>query len=71
MAKVVTDNGRFVKIVTESGAWGWTFFTAYIGAVVYFFLLDMTLWGFILALIKAAFWPAFVLFEVLAGLGVA
>jgi hypothetical protein len=71
MAKVVTDNGRFVKIVTDSGAWGWVFFTAYIGAVIYFFQLDMTFWGFILALIKAAFWPAFVLFEVLQGLGVA
>lgn len=70
MAKVIHANDRFVKVVTDSGAWGWVLFTAYIGAVVYFFLLDQTFWGFILALIKAAFWPAFVLFEVLGALGV-
>lgn len=71
MAKVVrTDGTSFVKVVTDSGPWGWVFFTAYIGAAIYFFLLDFTFWGFILALIKAAFWPAFVLFEVLGALGV-
>jgi hypothetical protein len=70
MAKVVTSNDRFVKVVTESGAWGWVFFTAYVGAVIYFFTLDLTFWGFVLALIKAAFWPAFVLFEVLGALGI-
>lgn len=70
MAKVVTSNDRFVKVVTENGAWGWILFTAYIGAVIYFFSLDATFWGFVLALIKAAFWPAFVLYEVLAALGV-
>lgn len=70
MAKVVTGNDRFIKVVTDNGAWGWVFFTAYLGAVVYFFQLDATFWGFLIALIKAAFWPAFVLFEVLLGLGV-
>ena len=70
MAKVINANDRFVKVVTDSGAWGWVFFTAYIGAVIYFFLLDFTFWGFILALIKAAFWPAFVVFEVLGALGI-
>ena len=35
-----------------------------------FFLLDVSFWGFVLALIKAAFWPAYVVFEVLGGLGV-
>ena len=70
MAKVIHANDRFVKVVTDSGAWGWVFFTAYIGAVIYFFLLYFTFWGFILALIKAAFWPAFVLFEVLGSLGI-
>ncbi len=71
MAKVVHVNDKIIKIVTENGALGWVFFTAYIGAVVYFFQLDLTFWGFVIALIKAAFWPAFVLFEVLGALGVA
>lgn len=70
MAKVIKANDRFIKVVTDNGAWGWIFFAAYIGAVVFFFQLDPTFWGFILALIKAAFWPAFVLFEVLTSLGV-
>ena len=70
MAKVIHANDRFVKVVTDSGPWGWIFFTAYIGAVVYFFMIDFTFWGFVLALIKAAFWPAFVVFEALGALGV-
>ncbi|MFZ1301890.1 MAG: hypothetical protein WAQ27_04950 [Candidatus Microsaccharimonas sp.] len=64
------SNEKIVKVVTDAAPWGWVLFTAYIGAVVYFFQLDQTFWGFILALIKAAFWPAYVLFEVLGSLGV-
>lgn len=71
MAKVIHANDRIIKVVTENGALGWIFFTAYIGAVVYFFSLDVTFWGFILALIKAIFWPAFLVFEALGALGVA
>ncbi len=64
------NNEKLVKVVVDNGAVGWLGFTAYIGAVIYFFGLDATFWGFVLALIKAAFWPAFVLYEVLSGLGV-
>lgn len=70
MAKVIHADNRIVKVVTDSGVWGWTLFTAYIGAVIYFFQTDPNFWGFILALIKAAFWPAYVVFEVLSSLGV-
>ena len=70
MAKVIHANDKIVKVVTDSGAWGWIFFTAYIGAVIYFFQLDMTFWGFVLALLKAAVWPAFVVFEALGALGI-
>lgn len=70
MAKVIHANDRFVKVVTDNGALGWIFFTAYIGAVIYFFQLDMTFWGFVLALLKAAVWPAYVVFEILGNLGV-
>ena len=64
-------NEKIVKVVTDSGPLGWIFFTTYIGAVIYFFQLDMTFWGFVLALIKAAFWPAYVVFEALGALGIA
>jgi len=67
---MATGNQKIVKIVTDQGPLGWIFFAAYIGAVIYFFLLDYTFWGFVLALIKAAFWPAYVLFEILQNLGV-
>lgn len=53
-----------IKVVQES-PWGWFFFMAYIGAVVYFVQLDPGFWGFILALLKAAVWPAFVIYEML------
>ena len=59
MAK--TGNEKIVKVVTDQGPLGWIAFTAYIGAVIYFFNLDQTFWGFILALLKAAVWPAYVL----------
>ncbi|MGV9002284.1 MAG: hypothetical protein ACOH18_05020 [Candidatus Saccharimonadaceae bacterium] len=66
----MATNQKVVKVVTESGPLGWLAFSAYLGAVVYFFSIDLTFWGFILALIKAAFWPAFIVFEVLGALGV-
>jgi hypothetical protein len=61
---------NIVKVVNDHGPLGWLLFTAYIGAAVYFFDLDPNFWGFILALIKAAFWPAFVLYHGLGALGV-
>lgn len=54
----------------NAGPLGWVFFMAYIGAAVYFYQQDPGFWGFILALLKAAVWPAYVLFEVLHHLGV-
>lgn len=66
----MASNQKIVKVVTDQAPIGWVLFAAYIGAVIYFFQLDQTFWGFILALIKAAFWPAFVLFEAMRALGV-
>jgi len=63
-------NDKMVKVVTDQGPLAWVFFTAYIGAVIYFFQFDLTVWGFLVALVKAAFWPAYVLFEILRNLGV-
>lgn len=58
------------KNVVDSGQIGWVMFTAYIGAVVYFVQQDPGFWGFILALLKAAVWPAYVLYEVLSLLSI-
>lgn len=67
MAK--TEN-NIIKVTKDNAPIGWILFAAYIGAVIYFFGLDPTFWGFILALIKAIFWPAFLVYEALAALGV-
>lgn len=61
--------GKHDKVI-DHGQLGWIMFTAYIGAVVYFVQQDPGFWGFILALLKAAVWPAFVLYEVMRALGV-
>lgn len=58
-------NDKVAKAVNEQGAIGWFMFLAYLGAVAYFFNLDPTFGGFIVALIKAIVWPAFVIYEVL------
>ena len=67
MAK--TENS-IVKVTHEHGPKGFVFFVAYIGAVVYFFQQSPDFWGFILALLKAAVWPAFVLYHAMQALQV-
>jgi hypothetical protein len=63
------DNA-LVKITHEHGPTGFVFFAAYIGAVVYFFEQSPDFWGFIMAIIKAIVWPAFVVFYGLEALQV-
>ena len=67
---MVKNNDRIVKVVTDNGPVAWALFAAYLGAAVYFFQQNETFWGFVLALIKAIFWPAFLVFEALRALGV-
>lgn len=64
-----SDNA-FIKVTNQHGPSGFIFFTAYIGAVIYFFNQQPDFWGFILALIKAIFWPAFVVYSGMQALGV-
>lgn len=64
------SENNIVKVVNNQGPMGWILFTAYIGAVIYFFQLDPTFWNFFLALLKAIFWPAFVLYQAMGALGI-
>lgn len=64
-----SDNS-LVKITNQHGPFGFAFFAAYIGAFLYFFQQTPDFWGFILALLKAAVWPAFVLYNGLIALNV-
>ncbi|HTJ73172.1 MAG TPA: hypothetical protein VL481_01095 [Verrucomicrobiae bacterium] len=55
--------------MNDHGPSGFIFFVAFIGAAVYFVQQSAGFWGFILAILKAAVWPAFVMFHVLHLLG--
>lgn len=64
------DKHKTTKIVYDHGPMGWILFMAYVGAAIYFYTQDPGFLGFFLALLKAAVWPAYVVFEVLGLLGV-
>jgi hypothetical protein len=49
------------KKTVNNGSWGFFFVTTYVGAAVYFVQHSAGFWGFILALLKATVWPAYVL----------
>jgi hypothetical protein len=59
-----------VKVINKGGPLGFVFFTAWIGALVYFVQNSVGFWGFILAVLKSLVWPAFVLHAVLKLLAV-
>lgn len=66
----MAKNDSFIKVVNENGTLSWLSFVSYIGAAVYFYQLDPGFWGFFLALIKAIFWPAFVVYAGMGALGI-
>ena len=57
-------------VKVTNGHWGYVLFMAYIGALIYFIERNEGFSGFLLAILQAAVWPAYVLFEVLRTLGV-
>lgn len=61
---------KTVKVVNDHGPAGWVMFTAWVGAVIYFYNQDPGFWGFILAMLKGAVWPGYVLYHVLTLLSV-
>lgn len=65
----MVKNDKTVKVINDHGPSGFVFFVAFIGAVVYFVQQSHGFWEFILAILKAIVWPAFVTFHVLQLLG--
>jgi len=55
--------------IKQQGPLGFVFFVAWIGAVVYFVNESAGFWGFILAILKACVWPAYVVYHALQALG--
>ncbi len=62
-------NEKTVRVMNDHGPSGFIFFVAFIGATVYFVQQSSGFWGFILAILKAIVWPAFVVFHALHLLG--
>jgi hypothetical protein len=60
----MTRNDKTIRIV-DRGSSGFVLFVAYIGAAIYFIQQASGFWAVILALLKAAVWPAYVLYHVL------
>ena len=54
------------KVEITNGHWGYILFMAYIGALVYFVERNEGFTGFLLAILQAAVWPAYVLYEILS-----
>jgi hypothetical protein len=61
---------KTVKVINDHGPLGWILFTAWVGAAIYFYQQNPGFWGFILAVLKATVWPAYVLYSALGSLGV-
>lgn len=57
------------KHSVNEGGTGYVLFMLWIGALVYFVQQSEGFWGFIVAILKACVWPAYVMFEVLKVLG--
>lgn len=68
---MATEEKRVTKVVNNNTAvWGFPSLLAYIGAAIYFVgATNGAFWDVVLALLKAAVWPAFVVYHVLGVLG--
>lgn len=55
-----------VKVVNKGGPVGGVLFMAWIGALVYFVQNSVGFGGFLLAVLKACVWPAYVVHSVLS-----
>jgi len=58
-----------VKVINKGGPFGGAYFLTVVGAAVYFAQRSVGFGEFIVALLKAAVWPAFVMHRVLELLG--
>jgi hypothetical protein len=58
-----------VKVKVDN-PWGWALFVAYFGALVYFVERNEGFWGFLLAILQSAVWPAYVVYETLQRLAI-
>lgn len=60
---------KTVRVMNNQGPTGFVFFVAFIGAAVYFVQQSHGFWEFVLAILKAIVWPAYVVYHGLLMLG--
>ena len=56
--------------VKVDNPWSFVLFMAFVGALVYFVDRNEGFWGFILAILQAAVWPAYIVYEALTSFSV-
>jgi hypothetical protein len=52
--------------MNQGGSFGGVYFMTFIGAAVYFVNNSVGFWGFVVALLKAIVWPAFIVYQALS-----
>lgn len=55
----MSDKEKTVNVVNKGGPFGGVYFLSFIGAAVYFVQNTSGFWNVIWAIIKALFWPGF------------
>jgi hypothetical protein len=61
----MASKDKTVKVINDHGPMGWILFTAWIGALIYFSQQAEGFVGLVIAFLKSAVWPAYVLHAVL------
>ncbi len=61
---------NFMKIAKNDGQMGFVLFMTWVGAAVYFVQQSEGFWGFIVALLKACVWPAYLIHRAFESLGI-
>ncbi len=59
------SENNFVKINKRDGSLGFVLFMTFVGAAVYFVSQVDGFWNILVALLKAAVWPAILIYNVL------
>lgn len=59
------NENNLIKIDKKDGPRGFVFFMAFVGAAVYFVNQVDGFWNIILAVLKAAVWPAILIYNLL------
>jgi hypothetical protein len=57
-------NNKSVKVMNAGAPFGGAYFLGFIGAAIHFVDQSAGFWGFVLALLKACVWPAFLIHQI-------